>query len=90
MTGSDRSRQVNPPWQRHGSGDVPGYRLVDPDRQTAEFFRRGRTGKHKAAAPGKDGVYHSKVLPGPWLRLDWLWQRPLPSIIDALTAWGVT
>jgi Uma2 family endonuclease len=68
---------------------VPEYWLVDPDRQTAEFFRRGRTGKSKTAAPGKDGIYHSKAVPGLWLRIDWLWQRPLPSTLDVLKACGV-
>jgi hypothetical protein len=26
------------------------------------------------------GIYRAAVLPGFWLRVDWLWQRPLPRV----------
>ena len=70
-------------------GGVPEYWLIDPDRRTAEFYRRGRGGKYKGVAPDKRGVYHSKAMPGLWISVDWLWQQPLPSTIGVLKAWGV-
>ncbi len=76
-------------YAEYEAGGVPEYWLIDPDRQAADFFRRGRGGKFKGVRPGKDGVYHSKALPGVWLKVDWLWQRPLPSTVDVLRAWGV-
>ena len=26
--------------------------------------------------PEAEGIYHSVVVPGFWLRVDWLWQTP--------------
>ncbi len=69
------------------AGGVREYWLVDPDRRTADFYVRGRNGKYRATPVGPNGVYHSKVLVGLWLKVDWLWQ--LPSTPDVLKAWGV-
>ena len=30
----------------------------------------------------EDGRYHSRLLTGLWLQVDWLWLDPLPSIVD--------
>jgi hypothetical protein len=38
-------------------------------------------------APGADGVYRSREVPGFWLRVDWLWQRP--PVLAALRELGV-
>ena len=71
------------------SGGVPEYWLIDPDRRTADYFRRGRAGRYKAVPLDRDGVYHCKALPGVFIKSDWLWQRPLPSTFDVLRAWGI-
>ena len=31
----------------------------------------------------------SEVVRGFWLKVDWLWQKPLPSVLDALEEMGV-
>jgi len=36
---------------------------------------------------GGAGVYHSAVLSGFWLRVEWLWEQP--SITDILRQWGL-
>jgi hypothetical protein len=38
---------------------------------------------------GREGVYHSEALPGFWLRVEWLWQEPLPKTLDVLRDLGV-
>lgn len=48
-------------------------------RQQADFYRLDADGRFAEAPIADDGVYHSTVLPGLWLRLDWLWQTPLPN-----------
>lgn len=68
-------------------GGVPEYWLIDPDRKQAEFYLRGEDGIHRPAPVGKDGVDHSQVLPGLWLKVDWLWQEPLPPLLDVLREW---
>jgi Uma2 family endonuclease len=56
-------------------GGVPEYWLVDPDKQSAEFYLRGRNGKFKPATV-VNGVYHCKAVQGFWLKVQWLWQQP--------------
>ena len=49
---------------------VPEYWMLDPRP------RQHRTAFHQMSPEGR---YHSRVLPGFWLRPEWLWQDPLPD-----------
>ena len=66
------------------AGGVVEYWLLDPLRQDAAFYVLGENGKYHPAASTTDGVYHSSVLEGFRLRVDWLWRDPLPTPEDAL------
>ena len=68
---------------------IPEYWLIDPRRKEAAFYQRGEDGLYHRGAIDADGIYHSKVLPGFWLRVDWLWQRPLPSVPEIARQLGV-
>jgi Uma2 family endonuclease len=70
-------------------GGVPEYWLLDPERQQAEFYLRGEDGIYRLVPPDKDGLYHSKVLAGLWLKVEWLWQPQPPAIMDVLREWGL-
>ena len=59
------------------------YWLIDPDRETAEFYELGADGRYRAAQTEPEGVYRSKVVEGFFLRVAWLWQEPSPTL-DAL------
>ena len=37
----------------------------------------------------KEGVFESKVLAGFRLKVDWLWQKPLPNVVEVLKELGV-
>ncbi len=63
---------------------VREYWMLDPDNRTSEFFQLGDNGRYYTAAAGSDGFYRSKVIAGFWLRVDWLWQTPLPATLDVL------
>jgi Uma2 family endonuclease len=54
---------------------IPEYWLIDPDRRTAEFFVLNGEGRYEATAM-PEGVFHSTVLMGFWIRVSWLWERP--------------
>jgi Uma2 family endonuclease len=68
---------------------VREYWLIDPLRQQAEFYQLDEQGLYRAAAPDSDGIYHSHVLQGFWLRVAWLWQKPLPPALSVLKELGV-
>lgn len=56
------------------------YWLVDPDAKRADFYGLGPDGPYHALPTDAAGVFRSKVVPGFWLRVDWLWQQPPPDI----------
>ena len=60
------------------------YWLIDPDNQTAEFYLLDEEGTYEPAAPDEEGFYRSQVINGFRLRVDWLWQSPLPATLDIL------
>lgn len=68
-------------------GGVPEYWLMDPQRRQAEFYQRGEDGIYRPAALDPQGRYSSGALPGLWLQVDWLWQRPLPPLLRVLKEW---
>lgn len=68
---------------------VPEYWLLDPQTQRAEFYQLDREGRYHLTTPDGDGIYRSVVMSGFWLRVNWLWQQPLPRVLDVLRELGV-
>lgn len=77
-TGRDRGEKFA---EYEGAG-VPEYWIVDPTRRDAVFNVLGDDGRYHAVPPDAEGFYHSTVLTSFRLRVEWLWQRPLPRIDD--------
>lgn len=63
---------------------VREYWLIDPDRQQAEFYRLGDNGRYHTVAPDASGIYRSEVIPGFWLKVEWLFRDPPPAAIACL------
>jgi len=61
---------------------VSEYWLIDPIRQEAQFYRRGADNHYHAVLLDNDGIFHSEVIAGFWLRVSWLWQEPLPPVLE--------
>ncbi|MDW8100879.1 MAG: Uma2 family endonuclease [Anaerolineae bacterium] len=57
---------------------VAEYWLIDLLRRRAEFYQLDAEGRYALAFGGAAGVYRSMVVPSFWLRVEWLWQEPLP------------
>lgn len=68
---------------------VREYWLIDPLREQAEFYRLGADGRYRPSPLDAAGIYRSNMLSGFWLRVGWLWQRPLPPVLGILKELGV-
>jgi Uma2 family endonuclease len=71
------------------SGGVREYWLIDAQRKRAEFYVRDMNGLFSTVAPNEDGVYESSILDGFWIKLEWLWQSPLPPVPSVLKDMGL-
>jgi Uma2 family endonuclease len=62
---------------------VREYWIVDEIEKRVTLLRLDRHGKYRPVRPRGD-VLHSQVLPGFWLRRQWLWQTPRPKKSEVL------
>lgn len=82
-----RSRDRGEKFYEYEQGGVREYWLLDPLRKQAEFYQTGADGIFRLVSPDNDGNYHSRVIRGLWIRVDWLWQSPLPPFFSVLKEW---
>ena len=82
--GRDRGEK----FYEYARGGVPEYWLIDPQAQWAEFYHLAGT-YYRSIFSGCEGKYQTALLPGFWLRVEWLWQDPLPQTLDVLRELGV-
>jgi Uma2 family endonuclease len=82
-----RARDRGEKFYEYEQGGVREYWLIDPLRKQADFYQLGADGIYRTAQLGADGVFRSAVLEGLWLRVDWLWQDPLPLLLSVLKEW---
>jgi Uma2 family endonuclease len=71
-------------YREYEKGGVREYWLLDPQKKKAEFFLLGADGKYRSMSTDDKGIYHSSVLQGLWIKVEWLWQDPLPSLFAVL------
>lgn len=74
-------------YAEYEAGGVREYWIIDADARQVNFFVRDETGRYQPALPDAEGKYESAVLPGFWIRVDWLWQTPLLPVSQAREAW---
>ena len=84
-----RSRDRGDKYYEYEQAGVREYWLFDPIRKQAEFYRLGSTGIYALVVIGVDGIFRSEVLKDLWLKVDWLWQEPLPPLMSVLKEWGL-
>ncbi len=70
-------------------GGVREYWLVDPEGEEADFYRLDERGRYRLTEPDREGIYRSELLPGLWLKVQWLWQDPLPPVVSILKQLGL-
>ena len=83
-----RTRDRRDKLREYEAAGVREYWLIDPEREEAEFYQLEADGRY-TSLPVAYGIVRSMVLPGLWLRLEWLWQEPLPPLLGVLKEWGL-
>jgi Uma2 family endonuclease len=83
-----RTRDRRDKYFEYETAGVREYWMVDPDNREARFLGLGPNGRYAPLPVDQSGVFRSTVLPGFWLRVEWLWQDPLPNL-EALQALGL-
>ncbi|MFN4181026.1 MAG: Uma2 family endonuclease, partial [Armatimonadota bacterium] len=63
---------------------VGEYWVIDPERKQADFFVLGESRRFERRFADKRGFYHSSVLKGFRIKVDWLWQSPMPKVTEAI------
>ncbi|MBM3225265.1 MAG: Uma2 family endonuclease [Candidatus Tectomicrobia bacterium] len=84
-----RSRDRGAKFYEYEQGGVREYWLLDPVRRQAELYSLGTDGIYRLLEVDRDGIVHSLVLPGLWLKVEWLRQEPLPLLLHILRQWGL-
>ncbi|MDW8104696.1 MAG: Uma2 family endonuclease, partial [Armatimonadota bacterium] len=84
-----RARDRGEKFYEYEEAGVREYWLIDPERKQAEFYQLGADGVYRTVLSGSSGEYRSAVLEGLWLRVEWLWQKPKPTIVEVLREWGM-
>jgi Uma2 family endonuclease len=84
-----RARDRGDKFYEYEQGGVREYWLIDPVRKQAEFYVLGDDGIYRLAPVGADDIFRSSVLDGLQLKVGWLWQEPLPKLLDVLKEWGL-
>ena len=84
-----RKRDREQKFAEYQQAGVNEYWIIDPAKKIADFFALDANKKFQQIAVGADGIFRSRVLPGLWLRADWLWESPLPSTVSILRQWGI-
>jgi len=84
-----RERDYNEKLSEYERGGVKEYWLLNLEEQRAEFYLLGPEGRYEQRPIDPESIYRSEVIPGFWLKVNWLWQEPLPSILYVLRQQGL-
>lgn len=84
-----RARDRGDKFYEYEQGGVGEYWLLDPLRRQAEFYQPDAERIYRPVTPDESGLYRSRVLSELTLKVDWLWQEPLPPLLSILKDWGL-
>jgi len=75
-------------FREYEAAGVSEYWLIDPDRRRAEFYHLEADGRYYLSTAGAAGIYSSRIIHGLELKIEWLWQDPPLSALEALQQIG--
>lgn len=68
---------------------VREYWIFDPEQRRTDYYVLSMDGRYERQRADERGVYHSAIIPGFWLKEEWLWQDPPPKALAVLRELGV-
>jgi Uma2 family endonuclease len=75
-------------FSEYAQAGVPEYWIVDPLSQQLEALQLGPRGRYRKIR-AVEGRVRSMVLPGFWLKPEWLWQDRLPNVLQVARELGL-
>ena len=69
--------------RQYEAARIPEYWIVDEMKRKLTVYRLDTTAKYRKVRPVQ-GIIHSKVFKGFWMRLEWLWPETRPTAFDAI------
>lgn len=83
-----RRRDWGEKLENYQKAGVREYWLIDPERRRVDLYALSERGVLEPF-PGENGIWRSRVLPGFWLKGEWLWTKPRPTLLSVLREWGI-
>jgi Uma2 family endonuclease len=81
-----RERDREEKFYEYEQAGVREYWMIDPVLKQAEFYSLGEDGVYRLMNV-EEGNFHSNVLRDLELKVEWLWQEPLPMLMSILREW---
>jgi Uma2 family endonuclease len=88
-TGETRERDRVEKFSEYERGGVREYWLVDTEAGETEVYRLNGAGRFERVPAGDPPLLRSEVLPGMWLRPEWLREASMPKLQSVLREWGL-
>jgi Uma2 family endonuclease len=72
--------------EQYERAGVVDYWILDPRprRRRGYFYRLGADGTFQTVLPDHEGKVHAASVPGYWIRPEWFWRDPLPTLLDLI------
>ncbi|HYG78018.1 MAG TPA: Uma2 family endonuclease [Planctomycetota bacterium] len=83
-----RLRDYREKLSEYEAAGVREYWIIDPLAGNLEVYALARN-RHYVRLVEKAGKFESKVVPGFYLRPEWLWSDPLPNVFKLLKEMGI-
>jgi Uma2 family endonuclease len=68
---------------------VREYWILDPEQRRTDYYVLSSDGRYERRRADEHGVYRSEIVPGFWLKEEWLWQNPPPKALAVLHELGI-
>jgi Uma2 family endonuclease len=78
----DRPSEVMQRIENYQEIGVKELWIVDQPQKQMQVFIFDEFTKTYSPLEYDGSIFHSKILLGFWLKVDWLWQKPLPSVLE--------